>query len=258
MVYERIKHEYDILCDRIRRIQQELQALPPGKLICCHQPNTTKWYLSNGHQRIYIPKSNRPLAEQLAKKKYLSLLLEDLENEKTALSYYLRHHSPTGKSEQLLTTPSEYRQLLIPYFTPSSQELTDWMNSSYDKNTNHPENLIYKGVANTYLRSKSEVLIDMLLRSHNIPFRYECALPLGKTLIYPDFTIRHPHSGDFYYWEHFGMMDNPTYIEKTMSKLSLYASHGITPGIQLITTYETKNNPLTPELIEKYIEYHFI
>lgn len=255
MIYERIKSEYDSLCKRIPCIRKELQTLPSGKLICCHQPNTSKWYLSNDQKKNYIPKSNRPLAEQLAKKKYLSLLLEDLEKEKTALSFYLRHHSPTSKSEQLLTTPSEYQNLLAPFFTPLSQELTNWMNSSYEKNANHPENLIYKGVSNTLLRSKSEVLIDMLLRSHNIPFRYECALPLGSSLIYPDFTIRHPHTGNFYYWEHFGMMDNPTYIEKTISKLNLYATHGITPGIQLITTYETKSNPLNPEIVETYIEY---
>ncbi len=258
MISERIKSEYDAICNRICHIQNELQSLPPGKLICCHHHNTSKWYLSDGHRKIYIPKSNRLLAEQLAKKKYLSLLLEDLEHEKNALSYYLRHHSPTGKSEQLLIAPSEYQQLLAPYFTPLSKELTDWMNFPYEKNQNHPENLIYKGVSNTYLRSKSEVLIDMLLHSHNIPFRYECALQLGNTLIYPDFTIRHPHTGDFYYWEHFGLMDNSAYIEKTTSKLNLYATYGITPGIRLITTYETKNHPLNPEIVEKYIEYHFM
>ena len=257
MIYERIKYEYETLCNHIRRIQSELQKLPPGKLICCHQQNTSKWYLSDNHRKTYIPKSNRHLAEQLAKKKYLSLLLEDLENERLALSFYLRHHSPTGKSEQLLTSPSEFQKLLVPYFTPLSQELTDWMNSSYEKNTSHLENLIYKGISNTLLRSKSEVLIDMLLRSHNIPFRYECALPLGNSIIYPDFTIRHPHTGNFYYWEHFGMMDNPAYIEKATSKLKLYAKHSITPGIQLITTYETQTHPLDPEIVEKYIEYHF-
>lgn len=258
MLYERIKREYDSLCTRISSIQKELQTLPDHKLICSHQPGSAKWYVSNGHKRTYIPKSKRPFAEQLAQKKYLSMLLEDLENEKRALTYYLRHHAPTGKSEQLLTTPSEYRKLLVPYFTPLSQELADWMNSPYEKNANHPENLIYKGVADTYLRSKSEVMIDMLLRSHNIPFRYECVLALNKISIYPDFTIRHPHSGEFYYWEHFGMMDNPAYIENTISKINFYATHGITPGIQLITTYETKNKPLDPEIVEKYIEYYFL
>lgn len=257
MLYERMKTEYNHLCNRIRCIQNELQALPSGKLICCNHKNSSKWYLSNPHGRTYIPKSNRPLAEKLAKKKYLSLLLEDLENEKTALSFYLRHRSSSAKSELLLTTPSEYQRLLAPYFTPLSKELADWMNASYEHNTSHPENLIYKGVSNTLLRSKSEVLIDMLLRTHKIPFRYECVLQLSHSIIYPDFTIRHPLTGNFYYWEHFGLMDNSAYLGNAISKLNLYATNGIIPGIHLITTYETKDHPLNPEIIEKYIEYFF-
>lgn len=132
------------------------------------------------------------------------------------------------------------------------------MNSPYETNTKHPEHLIHKGVANTFLRSKSEVLIDMLLRRNKIPFRYECALPLGNSVVYPDFTLRHPDSGEFYYWEHFGMMDQPSYIKKTISKLNRYATNGIIPNINLITTYETKEHPLNPEIIEKYIDYYFL
>lgn len=82
MLYERIKTEYNHLCNRICCIQNELKALPSGKLICCTHKNFSKWYQKNDHGRTYIPKSNRLLAEQLAKKKYLSLLLQDLENEK--------------------------------------------------------------------------------------------------------------------------------------------------------------------------------
>ena len=258
MIYQQIKEEYNRICHHINCIQSELQTLPPGKLLCCHQQNTAKWYLCDKKQRIYIPKSKRALAEKLARKKYLSLLLNDLENEQKALTYYLKHHSHCQKSEELITTPSEYRNLLAPYFKPLSQELNDWMNFPYEKNMEYPENLIYKGVNDTYLRSKSEVMIDMLLRIHQLPFRYECALPLGNTVIYPDFTIRHPDSGALYYWEHFGMMDHPPYIEKTTNKLNLYATHGITPGIQLITTYETKNTPLNPDIVEKLIRLFFM
>ena len=104
MLYQRIKTEYERLCNQIASVKHEMKDLPPGKLTCCHHKNSSKWYQSDGHQRIYIPKDNRLLAEQLARKKYLSKLLEDLENEKVALSFYLRHHSPSGKAEELLTS----------------------------------------------------------------------------------------------------------------------------------------------------------
>ena len=132
------------------------------------------------------------------------------------------------------------------------------MTTPYNKNASHPEALIHKGIANTYLRSKSEVLIDMALRKYSIPFRYECELVLNDSIIFPDFTIRHPHTGLYLYWEHFGLMDSLSYTDRAVSKLRLYTSNGITPGINLITTYETKNNPLTMQTIEKTIEFYFL
>jgi len=258
MFYEYAKREYDSISTRITAIEKELHTLPPGKLVCCHQTIYTKWFHSDGHQKKYIPKSNFSLAEQLARKKYLTLLLEDLQKEKNALSLYLQHHPKTEKSTFLLTSDNEFQKLLSPYFKPNLQDLTTWMNTPYDKNPNHPEHLIHRGIADTYLRSKSEVLIDMLLRTNKIPFRYECALSLGNSIIYPDFTIRHPLTGNFYYWEHFGLMDSLSYIENTSSKIKLYSTHGIIPGIQLITTYETQKQPLDPNYIEKCIEYYFL
>lgn len=175
-----------------------------------------------------------------------------------ALEFYLRHHSFKGKAEKLLTESSEYQHLLAPFFSPLSKELSDWMHTSYEKNLLYPEILIYKSSSGNLLRSKSEMLIDMSLYMHQIPFRYESALHLNGVTLYPDFTIRHPTTGQYYYWEHFGLMDNPAYIDNTGSKIRTYASNGIIPNIQLITTYETKKHPLSSELIEKIIEYYFL
>ena len=101
-------------------------------------------------------------------------------------------------------------------------------------------------------------MIDMLLHTNRIPFRYECALQLGEITIYPDFTIRHPRTGNFYYWEHFGMMDHPAYSKKVSSKLDLYISNKIIPSVQLITTYETQDHPLSSDWINKLIEHYFL
>lgn len=97
----------------------------------------------------------------------------------------------------------------------------------------------------------------MALFSNKIPFRYECALILGTTAIYPDFTIRHPKTGETYYWEHFGLMDEPSYCKNSCSKLQLYTTHGIIPSIHLITTYETHDNPLDMKTVERIIAEYF-
>lgn len=257
-IYERILSEQAKLNQKINSIKNQLATLPEGNFICSQNGNRYKWYQSDGHKKTYIPKKNRKLAEELAMKRYLSLLLEDLEKEKLAIEFYLRHYSLSSKAEQLLNNSSEYQKLLSPYFKPMSQELTEWMNELYERNTICPEHLVHKSISGNILRSKSEAMIDMLLYMHHIPFRYECALSLGKTSIFPDFTIRHPKTSEFYYWEHFGMMDDMNYSGKAYSKLHLYNSHGIIPSIQLITTYETKEHPLTVEVIEKIIEHYFL
>jgi len=132
------------------------------------------------------------------------------------------------------------------------------MTSSFATNPLYPEQLVHKTISGNQVRSKSEALIDMSLYIHRIPFRYECALLLDELTIYPDFTIRHPKTGEYYYWEHFGLMDDESYCKNACSKLHLYSSHGIIPSIHLITTYETKDNPLTTEIIEKTIMHYFL
>ncbi len=258
MIYQNAIEEYQRLKERIDEMERRIAELPEGRLFCVNNGGYYKWYRSNGDNQTYIPKKERKLAEQLAVKKYMSYLVKEYKQEKTALEFYLRHHNTEIKpSEKMLTDMPGYQELLAQYFCPLSVELKNWMNENYERNMSYPEQLTQKASAGKYVRSKSEVLIDMALFKNKIPFRYECALQLGETTVYPDFTIRHPKTGRTYYWEHFGMIDNPVYRKNTILKLQNYISNGIIPTIQLITTYETKENQLNMEKIEKIIKEYF-
>lgn len=242
---------------QISSLQSQLSHLPEGKIICAKNGSGFKWYNSDGKKKVYIPKKERFLAEQLAYKKYLSLKLEECLQEKVTIESYLKHHNSSKSSSQdLLTTPG-YQELLSSVFVPDSEELTSWMNAPYETNPKYQEGLTYKTSSGLLVRSKSEAMIAMLLQIHRIPFRYECALHLGPITMYPDFTLRHPVTGKTFYYEHFGMMDEPHYREITLDKLSTYTSHGIIPTIQLIATYETKEHPLSPDTIENIIKQYF-
>lgn len=259
MICERLQTERKRLQKQFDSIQSQLKKLPDGKLICARNENRYKWYHSDGKTKTYIPKKQRKYAEKLAVKKYLTELSGEIQNEIKAIDSYLHiHNSNPRKSQQLLTDSRGYQELLSPYFKPCSEELEIWKNSPYEHNTKYPEHLIHKTSFGNLVRSKSEALIDALLYTNNIPFRYECALHLGDTTLYPDFTILHPETGKIYYWEHFGRMDDPAYSKNVYPKLQLYNSYGIIPSIQLITTFETKENPLSSEVIEKIIEHYFL
>ena len=258
MFYERMLSESRRLEEEICMLQAELRKLPAGKFFCAENGKYYKWYLTDGKNKTYIPKKDRILAEKLAVRKYLTLRLEDLSHEKRAIDFYLRHHNINEKrSEKLLQIPA-YHELLSPHLIPLSEELHQWAVAPYEKNPKYQEQLIYKAASGNFVRSKSEVMIDLYLHTNKIPFRYEEALTINEMTFYPDFTIRHPETGSIYYWEHFGMIDNPSYCQNMISKLQLYTSHGIYPSIQLITTYETKNHPLNPEIVQKLIDFYFL
>ncbi len=246
------------LDEQINSLLSQISYFPDGKLICAKDRNHTyKWYRSDGHQSVYIPKKERKLAEQLAIKRYLLLQLEDLQNEKRAIDFYLRHHS-SSKAEEMLNNMSEYRTLLLPHFKPKSELISEWLNSDYESNPKFSEQKIHKTSSGVLVRSKSETLIERALFVNKIPFRYECALQIGSITIYPDFTIMHPVTGEMFYWEHFGMMDNSKYAKHAGEKLQLYMTHGIIPSINLITTYETLKQPLSYEDVEKIVLEKFL
>lgn len=243
---------------KINSLQLQLAHLPEGKLIISRNGTANKWYCSDGHHKKYIPKSNRILAEQLALRKYLSTVLEELIQEKNAVDFYDRHRPKELKSFQLLQNASlGYSELLSSHFQLSASQAF-WVNESYETNAKNPENLIYKAVNGINVRSKSEALIAMMLYTNKVPFRYECALPLGDLKFFPDFTILHPKTEQLFYWEHFGLMDSPGYRQNVFSKQQIYASYGILPTVQLLTTYENQTHPLNTELVEKMIHYYFL
>lgn len=245
------------LDEQIKSLHSQIESLPEGKIICTPNGNGYKWYRSDGHKSVYIPKSERNLAEQLAIKKYLKQKLEDCKQEKVAIDFYLRHHQ-ARKAEDLLIDKPGYQDLLYPHFKSQSQEIEEWINDSFEQNPKYLENKIHKTSSGNVVRSKSEVLIDLVLYTNKIPFRYECALQIGNYTIYPDFTILHPKTGKIYYWEHFGMMSDPKYNKNVGERLQTYVNYGIIPSIDLITTFETLEHPLTTQEIEGIVKEYFL
>ena len=251
-IYQRMCLEKRRLEEQIKLIESQLRQVPAGKLICKRNATRYKWYCNKDGKQIYIPKKDRKFAEALAAKKYLEHLHEDLIHEKNAIDFYIRHHKE-GNAEKMLTQMPEYQELLKPYFKVQSEELYEWQKSPYEYNKKYPENLKHKSASGNVVRSKSELLIDLTLYKHRIPYRYEAPLELGEEIFYPDFTTRHPRTGQEIYWEHFGKMDDKKYASNAVSKLRFYVENGIIPGVQLITTYETLEKPLSLETVENTI-----
>lgn len=261
----RIKTQKQQLEKELQKSQAFLKSAPEGALICQKTPHGVKWLqrqepkdLGTSRKRIYISQKNKSLAEQLALKKYHKYKIQEINEELKALNAYLKYHKEnlskmTGK---ILNTVG-LQELLQPVICPLSEELKHWMYASYKQNPLYPEQRNIKTLSGQKVRSKSESLIALKLTEFQIPFRYEAELYLEEQIYYPDFTLRHPDTGNFFYWEHFGLMDNPAYAEKAFDKIGTYITHGIFPFANLLMTFESKENPLDIEQVEALIQYYF-
>ena len=76
----------------------------------------------------------------------------------------------------------------------------------------------------------------------------------SSVTLYPDFLCLNTRTRQEFYWEHFGLMDDPDYSKKATGKLRLYTENGILPGRNLIITMETQTDPPSIRALEKLIE----
>lgn len=243
----------------IKKLQKGIAKFPKGTLTYRKNGKYVKWFSCVNKTYRYLDKGKLSYKEKLAYKKYLTNLLEDYQQEQFAIFNYINHFKLyPPKAPIMLEKASIYHKFLSPYFHPISEELSRWQQESYPRNEKYPEQLIHTCTSGNIVRSKSEVLIDFMLFSMKIPYRYECGLDFGSCTYYPDFTIRHPQTGELFYWEHFGMMDDINYSQKAFAKLQFYNSNGIIPSINLITTFETKSKPLGIDEIDRIIRHYFL
>lgn len=136
---------------------------------------------------------------------------------------------------------------------------SEWSKKPECQNPWHPENRIHQLKRGIKVRSKSEVLIGDSLSDYNIISKYETKLIIGKRVFYPDFELFHHRKRKLVWWEHLGLVDDPKYAYDSLEKIDYFAANGIVPGRNLIITYETKDRPLTHEMIDnKLQQFRFI
>ncbi len=236
-------------------MEKEIASLPEGKLIYTKNGDYYKWFISNGKNPIYLSKGRRELAEQLVYRNYCMKSVNDIEMKLCALQQCLMTIQEIEACSQLtLDCSTEEGKLLNRYFHNHSKESKYWLEEDCEYSTNYPEHLIHNTLDGHVVRSKSEVMIANALYQNKIPYKYECGIYLDDVQYFPDFTLFHEAKKEKIYWEHFGMMDKPSYCEKAYNKLRIYGKHGIIPSINLIATYETQEHPLDSMKIQQMID----
>ena len=197
------------------------------------------------------------MAKQLAQKDYDKKVPTCAEKELNAISKFLVN-CPDKSVEQIFENLHEGRKRSItPIMETHEEYVQKWQEEIYQGKAFYddtPELYTMKGER---VRSKSELIIADMLSKEGVPYRYEYPLHLkGVGKIYPDFTVLNVKKRKELYWEHLGMMDDPSYAEKALKKITIYEQNGNFPGEDLILTYETRKNPMNQKVIMLMIQHY--
>ena len=268
MKYELLKP--DTSCDQLKILKQELQNIlelkrksqktaPQGHLRIAQAKKGRKiqyYHFTNPKdlKGKYIPHSKLNFAQKLAQKDYDEKLIKLLQKQTKLIEKYLVTNE--NKINELYTKMSyTRRQLVRPVTLTDSLYIKEWLNTSWQKLSYQEGHQVFTTANGEQVRSKSEVIIADTLKRMNIPYRYEYPLELKDGhKVYPDFLCLNVRTRKEYYWEHFGMMDDTEYLERTIQKLKLYSENKILPGKNLIITMESKLYPLNARQIEILIK----
>jgi len=256
-----IQEELHLLNKQIKDLNGKLLKSPEGSISCARNGRNVKWYYTDGSAGyIYLPKSQKAKAEKLALKRFHQVTLSAAQKKKEALENCISVYEQQDKTTtSMLEETSPYHELILPYYEKLPSKVSAWAAAEYETNPEYLEHKKFHTKKGDLVRSKSEVFIADELFMHKIPYHYEEKLDLkAYGIYYPDFTICHPRSEKIIFWEHFGLMDNEEYIHKAYRKLDVYTMNGIVPTMNLIVTFETRENPLDPGMIEKVISDYFL
>lgn len=205
----------------------QLEKMPSGKLV-----------KKKAHGKIYYYVSEKDTLRSLLGKyelqnRYIEKEFLELENPKLTCNIQLLERF-LRKYEPLIVSPSL------------------WDSIEAEQNPYQPEDKrhLYRQIR---FRSKSEAVIASILTSYGIEFKYEPALDLNGQRIYPDFVVRRPRDGKIFIWEHFGMIYDESYLDKTFHKLSEYHLSGYDLWDNLIISFDQSDGSIDLTVIEKII-----
>lgn len=155
---------------------------------------------------------------------------------------------------------SEERKALVCKFTPTTVDVAEWKRGkSSRRNSFKLAEKVIVARNGLRVRSKSEEIIVNIFEEFEIPYVYEAVMVIEGELIYPDFIVLNVRTGKEYIYEHCGMIDDPTYVERNLlRKLELYAKDGIFLGDRLLMTFETNSHPLNELYLREFIRKHFL
>ena len=268
LYYLPIEQQLSILEDLYSKAQKALSTRPPGNLTVQRWRNTSQYYYrpaADSSRRRYIKKENLYFIKELAQKEYETSFLRTVLHQKESLYKALSSGTPRSASlmYHALALPferlSKERQALItPYVLPDGLYIRSFLDTVYEKKGFSESATVIMTENGERVRSKSEKIIADKLNSLGIPYLYEYPLYLQRLgWIHPDFTLLDVRERTTVILEHFGLMQDLSYVAQAMNKIDSYIFDGYFPGDRLLITYEGGSHVLNVDTLERLIRHRF-
>lgn len=242
-------------------MEKELVTLPKGNLKTCRNGKCV--YAGNSNASYKSVVNNLAMLEQLRRRRLIEEKLRRIERNLHWQEKTLLHYKPYDDDSVIQDLPKAYQ------VTEDEQRESIRRVQLDNLAVYHAEGLAHRTASGELRRSKSEIIISMLLDAYGVNYTYEERLywPFGmsweaeqfkaavglKDSVLPDFTIILP-DGERMYWEHLGLLNKPEYAEDWMRKMLFYHWLGIDHGRNLIVTADDCKGHIDQLVISEIIK----
>ena len=285
-----IRERISYLKEMIRKKKKAVRNAPQGLLEIRKEGEHHYYLFSESGKERYLRLSDArdmKLARALAQRRYDEKILKRAEKELRLLER-MRQLYQDGTVDELYDGMNAGRRELVVPVRLSDEEYADrWLTHCEqirrtdlkkrlhrdkvqqeslrsDAGANHQDTTVKTVLFTTKngekVKSKSEKMIADMLLDQKKRYIYEYPVELidhetGKHyMARPDFLVLNTRTCKAYVYEHFGKMDDPGYASDNIGKLIDYQNAGFYPGENMIVTFETRRDPLTPETVQAVID----
>ena len=247
------------MSDRLTDLEEELELLPDGLLYiytkrgydhyCQRFPATGN---AKKEHRFDISEDDEMIFA-LARKKFIMLSCDRIEADITQLDAMLERYKPCDEESVMQEDLEKYPRIRPGVFI-NKRDQARWMEEFEQNESFYPEDLKSLSLDGTKMRSDGELYIAARLSHFGLPYRYEAETGIPDLSGVPDFTIIRPRDRKLMYWEHFGMVGDPEYVDRNIYKVSKYIDYGIKPWDNFIMSFNQEGGGFNAKLIDSLIE----
>lgn len=256
----------------LRKLEMTIQEVSKKIKIQDSQPLTVRnksgkntYMTSCNGKQVYLGKNKTQQLKELEEQNYLFKLKTTAENEAITIEKMLKTLDKTADIDEVFLKIAQPKRHLIEPIAEKIQlyntsDFCEMSEKAKKKNNKNVTEHTYKTSDGVKVRSKSELIIAERLIANNIPYFYEPNIWFENLLMVfkPDFQVLNKRTGESFYWEHFGMMDNANYLKEFQFKMNVYAEGGYFPGRKLIISTESSTEPLNTETIDLMIKEYLL